>query len=69
MFKMKKWHVHFSGIEYGEKGEKRHLKTPVEEWKKILKFLKELDKEVVLICESPDPVEDSIVGKRIWEKI
>ncbi len=67
-FKRKRWHVHFSGIEYGEKGEKRHLKTPIEEWKKVLKFLKKLNKDVVLICESPDPVGDSVVGKGIWEK-
>ncbi len=67
MFKMKKWHVHFSGIEFGEKGEKKHLLTPIEEWKKILEFLKELDKDVVLICESPDPVGDSVAGMKIWD--
>lgn len=69
VFKMKKWHVHFSGIEYGEKGEKRHILTPAAEWKKILKFLKKIDKDVILICESPDPVGDSVVGKGIWEKL
>jgi len=68
-FKMKKWHVHFSGIEYGEKGERKHLVTPVEEWKKVLNFLKELDKDVVIICESPDAVGDSVVGKKIWENL
>jgi len=68
-FKMKKWHVHFSGIEYGEKGEKKHLITAPEEWKKVLKFLKGLDKDVVIICESPDGVGDSVVGKKIWEKL
>ena len=66
-FPQKKWHVHFSGIEYGEKGEKKHLVTPVEDWEKILKFLKGLDKDVVLICESPDPIVDSVVGKKIWK--
>ncbi|MBU2576421.1 MAG: TIM barrel protein [Nanoarchaeota archaeon] len=67
-FPQKKWHVHFSGIEYGEKGEKNHIVTPIEEWKKVLKFLKGLDKEVVLICESPDAVGDSVVGMKIWEE-
>lgn len=61
-FKLKKWHMHFSGIEYGEKGEKKHLVTPENEWKKVLEFLFKLDKDVVLICESPTPVEDSVVG-------
>lgn len=67
-FKMKKWHMHFSGIEYGEKGEKRHLPTPIKEWEKILEFLKKLDKEVILICESPTAVKDSVIGKEIWER-
>ncbi len=65
-FPRKKWHVHFSGIEYGEKGEKKHKVTPVEEWKKVLKFLKGLDKEVVIICESPDALNDSVVGMKLF---
>ncbi len=69
IFKMKNWHVHFSGIEYGDKGERKHLVTPPEEWEKVLKFLKTLDKDVVIICESPDAVNDSVVGKKIWEKL
>jgi len=68
-FKMKNWHVHFSGIEYGDKGERKHLVTSPEEWEKVLKFLKTLDKDVVIICESPDAVNDSVVGKKIWEKL
>ena len=69
VFKMKKWHVHFSGIEYGEKGERKHLVTPVAEWEKVLGFFSELDKDVVLICESPDAVGDSKVGLRLWEEL
>jgi deoxyribonuclease-4 len=69
VFKLKKWHVHFSGIEYGDKGERKHLITPAEEWKKVLKFLKKLDKDIVLICESPDAVGDSVVGKKIWKDL
>jgi deoxyribonuclease-4 len=65
-FPQKRWHVHFSGIEYGEKGEKNHKVTPMEEWKKVLDFLKGLDKEVVLICESPDAVGDSVVGMKLF---
>jgi len=68
-FSMKDWHVHFSGIEYGEKGERKHLVTPLSEWKKVLAFLKKLDKDVVLICESPDAVGDSVVGKKVWENL
>ncbi|MFH1522098.1 MAG: TIM barrel protein [archaeon] len=69
MFKEKRWHVHFSGIEFGEKGEKKHLITPTKDWNKVLKFLKGLNKDVVLICESPDPVGDSIVGISLCDEL
>ena len=65
-FKAKKWHVHFSGIIYGEKGERNHKVTEVRDWESVLGFLKKLDKDVVIVCESPDAVGDSVVGKKIW---
>ena len=68
-FPQKNWHVHFSGIEFGEKGEKKHIKTKTKEWKKILSWMKTLDKNIVIICESPDPINDSIEGLKIWETI
>ncbi len=68
-FPQKKWHAHFSGIEYNEKGERHHKPTETKEWKNLLKFLKELDKDIVIICESPDPVGDSVAGKEIWKEI
>jgi len=64
-FPSRNWHCHFSGIDYGDKGEKRHKVTPVEEWKKLLDFLKKLDKDVVIVCESPEPVGDSVVGMKL----
>jgi len=64
-FPQKKWHLHFTGVEYGEKGEKNHKITAIEDWKKLLKFLKGLDKEINLICESPDPVGDSVKGLKL----
>lgn len=68
-FPQKKWHAHFSGIEYNEKGERNHKLTDAKEWKKLLEFLKGLEKDIIIICESPDPVRDSIVGKEIWESL
>lgn len=68
-FPRKKWHCHFSGIEYGEKGEKKHKLTKESEWKNLLGFLKKLDKDVVIIDESPEPVADSVVGKKIWKNL
>ncbi|MEM3122349.1 MAG: TIM barrel protein, partial [Candidatus Pacearchaeota archaeon] len=38
------WRCHFSGIVYGEKGEKHHIKTPAGELKSLLKLLKPISK-------------------------
>ncbi len=59
-----KWHCHFSGIEYGEKGEKKHVLTSGEKWRWLLDKLPR-DKEIIIINESPDPVGDSVSGLRI----
>jgi deoxyribonuclease-4 len=67
-FPNKKWHVHFSGINYGEKGEKNHIPTELSEWKILFSFLRNLNKDIVLICESPNPTKDSIEGRKTWEK-
>jgi len=63
--KHKHWHCHFSGIEYGEKGEKRHLQTKKEEWEKLLKELPK-DKDIVIINESPDPPAAAALGVEVY---
>jgi len=64
LFPQKDWHVHFSGIVYGEKGEKHHKTTEKEEWKKLLKNLPK-DKNIRIINESPSMVEDSLEGLKL----
>lgn len=59
--KYEPWHCHFSGIVYGEKGERNHIVTPKEKWKEVLENIPK-NKELVIINESPDPVEDSVSG-------
>lgn len=63
----KELHIHFSGIEYGEKGEKNHKKTLESELKQLIKNLPK-NKEITVINESPEPVEDSVAGLKIYEK-
>jgi len=58
------WHIHFSGIEHGEKGEKKHKLTEPKEWEKLLDNLP-TEKDIVIINESPDPVGDSLLGIKI----
>jgi deoxyribonuclease IV len=64
-FPQKKWHCHFSGIVYGEKGEKHHKTTETGEWKQLLTNLPK-DREIVLINESPTLVDDSIEGLKLY---
>ena len=68
LFPAKKWHVHFSGIVYGEKGEKHHKTTEKEEWKKLLENLPK-DRDIVVINESPTMIEDSVEGMRLARKV
>lgn len=64
-------HIHFSGIEYGDKGERRHVRTDKKELKELLLNLKKYSKanEIVIINESPSPVEDSILGLKLIKSV
>ena len=68
LFPGKKWHVHFSGIIYGDKGERSHRKTKSGEWSELLRNLPK-DREIVIINESPDMVNDSVEGLRLSKKL
>lgn len=65
LFPQKKWHCHFSGIEYGKKGEKHHKKTSKKDWERILSNLP-TKKNITIINESPSPIEDSLLGLEIY---
>jgi deoxyribonuclease IV len=65
---LKHVHAHFSGIEYTEKGERRHLITETKDIKELIDLLKKYDIDVTIINESPDPVGDSLKTKKILEK-
>jgi deoxyribonuclease-4 len=67
-FPQKDWHVHFSGIVYGEKGEKNHIPTEKKVWQELLKNLPR-DKQIRIINESPTMVEDSVAGLKLAEKL
>ena len=63
----KELHIHLSGIEYGEKGEKNHKKTPEKELKKLISELPK-NKNIIIINESPSPIEDSVLGLAFYKK-
>lgn len=59
-----KIYLHFSGIVYGEKGEKNHKSTEKKEWESLLKALPK-NKEISIINESPTMIEDSVEGLKL----
>ena len=63
----KELHIHFSGIVYGEKGEKHHIKTTEKELRELVSNLPK-DKDITVINESPENVEDSVLGLKIYEE-
>jgi len=63
--KHKELHLHFSGIEHGEKGEKYHKVTPEEDLKKLLEALPK-NKKITIINESPEPLTDSVLGVSLF---
>ncbi len=67
--KFKEWHCHFSGIDYGDKGEKNHKHTEEKEWKNLFGFLKNQKNEITIISEAPNPVGDAKEGLELWNKI
>ncbi len=56
-------HIHITGIEYGNKGEKHHLilKKSKFNYKDLLKTLKEFKCKGVVVCESPNIEEDALL--------
>jgi deoxyribonuclease-4 len=70
---LKEMHMHVSGIDYGAKGEKKHLgfKDPASDfnYKDLLRALKEYDVAGCLICESPELEKDAKVLKKAFEKL
>ena len=60
-------HIQFSGINYTEKGERNHIETKREELKELISHLPK-NKNITIINESPNPVEDSIKALEIYGK-
>lgn len=60
-------HAHFSGIEFGPKGEKFHKITDTNQLRALLRAVK--DKDITIINESPDPIKDTMKGIKILKTI
>jgi len=60
---------HFSGIEYGERGERRHIMTPDDKIKRLLQAIKKNKIDITIINESPNMIEDSLKTLKILNEI
>ena len=64
-------HIHLSGIEYSEKGERKHL--PIRESdldvKSLFKALKKADAGGRIMCESPILEEDALYLQQLFEEV
>jgi deoxyribonuclease-4 len=64
-----KFHSHFSGIEYGEKGERKHIRTSKSFFQPLAEELIKRDLDVTIISESPKPYEDAVMMKKVIKEV
>lgn len=64
-------HMHVSGIEYGEKGERNHLNLEDSDlrYAELLRALKDFRVKGLMICESPDNEGDALLLQRTYASI
>ena len=62
------FHAHIAGIEYGAKGEKKHLNLEESDmnYKDLLKAFKTFDIKGVIVCESPNIEDDAKLMKEYY---
>ncbi len=70
-FAIENMHIHISGINYNEKGERNHLNLEESDlnWKDLLRVLKEYNAKGVIVSESPNIEGDALLMKKYWEEI
>ncbi len=68
---LKNLHIHISGIDYGEKGEKEHLSLEESEfdYEAFLKALNDFNCQGRILCESPILEQDALKCKLAWCEI
>jgi deoxyribonuclease IV len=68
---IKRLHIHLSGIEYGPKGEKNHLKLEEADLnlKALFKAMHDAGAGGRILCESPIMEEDALNMMTTWKKV
>ncbi len=65
------FHAHLAGIDYGAKGEKKHLILEESDmnYKDLLKAFKEFNIKGALVCESPNIEEDALLLRDYYNSL
>lgn len=62
-------HAHFSGIEWTDKGERRHILSPDKDIKDLLTEVLKRKIDITIINESPDPIGDAVKMKKVLQSL
>ena len=64
-------HIHLSGIQYGAKGEKKHLNLEEADlqYVELLRALKDYHVKGLVICESPNLEGDALLLQETYSKL
>ena len=67
-YALNNFHGHLAGIDYGDKGEKKHLNLEVSDmnYRDLIKSMKDFDVKGVLVCESPNIEDDALLLKQTY---
>lgn len=65
----KKFHAHFSGIEFGDKGERKHVRTSKKFFEPLARELIKHRVDITIINESPKPYKDALMMKKMIIKL
>ena len=67
---LKRMHIHFSGIEYGPKGEKKHLNLDEADikYKEFFKALADFGVAGRVMCETPNMEEGAVVMQSTYQR-
>ena len=65
------FHAHVAGIEYTQKGERKHLNLEESDmnYKDLLKAMKKFDIKGAVVCESPNIEDDALLLKQYYQSL
>ncbi len=71
LYALENFHAHVAGIDYGEKGEKKHLILEESDmnYKELLRAFRDFGVKGVLVCESPNIEDDAVLLKEYYESL